>query len=904
MLVFPATDEPDDDTELPDAGESKQNPEVYSAAWYLKQIIIDDIVFTQKKDRKRLMKSLIASKTRTLSGSDDDDPTELLSPKGSYSNPSVIDSLMADVTKNADEVEQEWIQSQALSNERNENNENNGKIDSGIKGAYLHAKYAKTKRELKRCIVNLILRYALCEHCGFEVRAFSSVDQDEIFVSLGACDDILRAHADMLEYKLQLSSTAAVSILGNRFKQDEFSPPYMKYDVDDEEMYATNDKMACQTPYRIFYDTFQTGSIFHNADRARIMSAILEKSFNLPNLIAFGFLKYYYPLHNQLGLKPLTESWAKLRLWQRKAAVPLDEICVYFGAKVAFRISFLRFLTYHIMPLAMVALLALFVSHKQVSALVLGCLLMVWAATAEEFWKRSEVGQLMQWGMEDFEESDRLRPEFYGVWSLSRADRLTLVKSYPAWKHGIRRSMTAAATLLFNVLVVTTTIFLYGYHDELAHRGAPKIAVVSVNIVIALQIQLYNSFWSWAAAKLTDFDNYETKSQYGDALVLRVFTVYFVTSFCSLFYIAFVKHYLVGCTDATCNLELASALRTLFIINMLFHFLSMALPYISFRVQLWLESRGMATGTSSRSTYRALPEENHAKKIAPKAMCYPEAQAKMNEYSLAEEITDRMDVWVELGYVLFFGLVAPEVILLFLLSNLFRIHATGWKLAVTMRRPFPEGSAGIGKSFSTIFSIMSHCAVASNIVLLLIQNSAGPEGQDLLRWLKLAVGNPAEGERRDLDWKLMFGTFWLLERCVASIRLAIDSCIPDIPHSVQLQRQRREAVQRELQAMSVSALKKWEGQELQRAYEATRVGKECVLVLTGYHTWALTAPELVASSACNVPPWSPEDPDFEQPWLTQETTGDLQRSLQPSRRLPAQVQTTNQMRSPRLLYSF
>merc|ERR1719456_1206524 len=127
---------------------------------------------------------------------------------------------------------------------------------------------------------------------------------------------------------------------------------------------------------------------------------------------------------------------------------------------------------------------------------------------------------------------------------------------------------------------------------------------------------------------------------------------------------------------------------------------------------------------------------------------FPETQAKMPEYTLAEEVYDVMDVIIELGYVLFFGFVAPEVITLFLLSNLLRVHAFGWKLVYTMQRPFPHGASGLGVVFERVFHVMSRCAVACNIILILLTTSEQDAQHDTFEWLKEYLSRPETGMER------------------------------------------------------------------------------------------------------------------------------------------------------------
>jgi len=843
MLVFPAARQDDDDKQLEDPGPDGDKPAAGSADWYLKKIILDDIIFTLNCGRQTMADAMNTQNSpkrrRSASGEED-----------GISHAKSVDDISGMMRAKSKE---------AMAGQADETDPWDA-VEPIIINAYKKAKSAKTLGEFRKCVLDLVLRFLLCRHCGFQARSFASVDGEETFVGISASDPILRAHADKQKYKLQMSRKVAGDLLLEMFREDEISPPFVRFDVDDEESYsAKRDPEFDPSPFRVFYETYASGSIFHNSDRASIICASLSKVFDMPTMVSLGFLRSFYPLHNQKDLPHLSESWSKFHLdeggWTKgfQPAVSLDDICLYFGAKVAFRTCFLRFVSKQLAPVAIVAVLLHFVDCGSWEPMIMGLILMLWAATAEEFWKRTEALFLLEWGMEDFCEQDAIRPQFSGTEDVNPVDRRTVVKVYPQYKHLARKVVTNIVTVIFNVFVIGSMLVLYNYHDRLLTRGHPRKALL-VNVAIALMIQVFNTFWLWAAWQLTNFENHQTKQEYADGLVFRNFGTYFITSFFSVFYLAFLKGFLVGCGEAdTCEGELAKQLITLFVINMCFHLLSVALPYATYRLQLKRQKW-------NRSSSSTVPD-----------LSFPEAQAKMLEYTPTEEIYDRMDVWVELGYVLFFGLIVPDIILLFLVSNLMRVHALGWKLSYTMRRPLPDGSDGIGNTFRKIFKAMAQVAVGSNIVLLLINNASGtlPE-EDLFNEFKAAVGTADHNVTRNQDWKLMLTVFLLVERGVSFWRSAIDSAIPDVPAEVQLQRKRRIVVQEELAKLTTAYERQWEGRELQRAY-TEKTEEHRVQVLTKDHSWVMaTAPSVAAGQSRTATtlvgqllPWTFEDPDFE-----------------------------------------
>merc|ERR1712137_1519616 len=104
-----------------------------------------------------------------------------------------------------------------------------------------------------------------------------------------------------------------------------------------------------------------------------------------------------------------------------------------------------------------------------------------------------------------------------------------------------------------------------------------------------------------------------------------------------------------------------------------------------------------------------------------------------------------MDMIIELGFMLFFGSIAPEIVLLFCASNLLRLRVWGWKLLFAVRRPFPACSNGIGL-WNRVVYVMVVCAVWCNAVLLVIFNSkAHGTHRDLFFWLEKLVTETVPG---------------------------------------------------------------------------------------------------------------------------------------------------------------
>mmetsp|Transcript_58105 Transcript_58105/g.138234 ORF Transcript_58105/g.138234 Transcript_58105/m.138234 type:complete len:1087 (-) Transcript_58105:131-3391(-) len=795
------------------------------------------------------------------------------------------------------------------------------------------AKSAETMDELRRRIAELFIGYLVGRHCGFQARVFTGADGKELFVAVCASEAILRAHADALHVELQLDNGVASKLLsGGKVAPNEVVPPFVKYDVDEEEHLASK---LDRTPFRLHSESYSEGSVFTSTDRIRIIMAAVKQAFHVDGMIEHGLLNCWYPVHNQRGLQELAHSWAMLqaakerpaaevrRCWHVdscfQAVVPTESLFRYFGSKLAFDVAFIRFLIRQTLPLAVLLCPSWFLVpdayHFEVS-MVLGFILIVWSATIEEFWKRTESRLKMEWGVEGFSQAESTRHEFRGKWSRSPVDRTTMVKLDHPYPIRIGRYiLTSMVTTAYMLLVVCTSLWLYNKHDVLLKEGRARAAIM-VNAAIAVLLMAYNAIWDRVAEKLTIVDNYQTDRDHNEALLLRVFRCRFITSYVSLFYIAFLKSFFDDESSAKESLDLMgdsgriaetpciklvrTQLRFFFAINMLYHGVAVAIPFFTHRIGLWWEgdtkeccsNKGYVAMCQSSDSHVQIIEQdsptiipsplrrNHSAPRNPLRMqtvmsmkreptsiarsrSYPEAQSRLPEYTELEAIADRMDVIVELGYVLFFGLVAPEVVLLFIMSTMIRLHAMGWKLVLAMRRPFPSAASGLGVAFEHVQVIMSQAAVACNVVLILITNAARPADYDLFQWLRGTLTTPDESMDRLHDYKAMLTMFMVLVGLILFMRFFIDFAIPDSPTDVLLQLERQKAIADEFQRRVVEDMKQWEGKELERAYHEAPERNRHPRVLTKAFGWMPVRAQGVVTSGQRALPWSPQDHGFE-----------------------------------------
>jgi len=812
MFVFPIGEEYGDNDPLPSEGFG-------SAAWYLRNIITDDDVFAVDNNDLDLTPAEVEvdddhSPNHTLRTLYLRSDSTIATRGGGTPRAVTIDlpqdserSTSTSMTRDGGTPRAVTIPTQQDSEERGSVSlaqytrssvETRTVVNRDLVSQYDRVLASKTLGELRRGVRELLIRFILSSACGAHVRAFQSVDGDELFVAVTGREMFLKAQADRVNYRLQLDEDIAISLLGGQFKRGEISPPYLPYDVTQDQRFT---ERFGQCPFRLHYKRYKQGSVLNGMDRLRILTGMIGNVFSIEDMINLKLLVNMYPCHNQVSLEPLAAEWSNLRR-MFSLAVPVEQIAGYFGEQFGFRICFLNFLNRCSVPLALVAPILGFLPGQHWVQIAVGFGMAVWAALIYELWKRTELHWRIAWGMDHISILESKRPRFKGTWGTSPIDRISQVKQYPHYKLMIRRAISGAFTVFFNVIVVCTTWSLYELHAHLKKQGLSQKALL-INYAIAGQMQVYNLIWTNVSVLLVEFDNYETMGEYYDAFVLRTFGFRFINSFFGLFYVAFLKRFLVGCGPEGCMDELALQLMICFIIQLAFEMFSMVIPALSLRCRLWMETwqqrkpgESVSSCGGEEISYQPLSSDSRGNSRTQKQVySYLEAQAKLQEYRPTDEAEDRIAGFINLGYVLFFALVAPQIIPIFMIGNVVHLRGLMWKLMHVYQRPFPAGASGLGNELHKIFVFMTKVAIACNLVLVLMINSEGTEVEDI--FLKVKENLSTVSFPRDKDWKSMLAVFFLLERFVTVVQLTIDYYVPDEPRTVTVELKRRQVIERE-----------------------------------------------------------------------------------------------------------
>lgn len=226
----------------------------------------------------------------------------------------------------------------------------------------------------------------------------------------------------------------------NSFMTDEYDKYWVRHEIDENHNY----------------------SIFSNSDKQKIMDAAIQQVFLIENLISYGYIKAYFPLHNEYELtgwvrdkepnpdeigdslkecfseevyetiekedKYLVPAWKTG--WKTMFFPPLHLIRGYFGEKIAYYFDFLTFYTRFLIfttPVGFILFLLYFILDVDDTAfkvfLVLYAFINVFVTIIFiEYLKRREKSNAADWGMSTLVEEDIIRPLFRGVLRRSPID--------------------------------------------------------------------------------------------------------------------------------------------------------------------------------------------------------------------------------------------------------------------------------------------------------------------------------------------------------------------------------------------------------------------------------------------------------------------------------------------------
>ncbi|XP_067108954.1 anoctamin-8-like [Osmerus mordax] len=276
------------------------------------------------------------------------------------------------------------------------------------------------------------------------------------------------------------------------------------------------------------------GEVLHNLH-------FLEGQPIIPELLARGVVQQMFPLHDERVLALLMTSWVQAVCDSQ----PLDDVCEYFGVKIAMYFAWLGFYTSAMVYPALIGCL-LWVLADQTSQDIC-CVLfalfnVVWATLFLEGWKRRGAELAYKWGTLDTptDSLEEPRPQFRGV---QRVSPVTGCEEfyYPPWRRAVFRWMVSLPVCMLCLAFVFLAMLLCLELQEfvMSVKELPNVTRFLPKILQAITVSVCDEVYKRIAYWLNNMENYRLQSDYENNLIIKIVVFQFINSYLSLFYIGF-----------------------------------------------------------------------------------------------------------------------------------------------------------------------------------------------------------------------------------------------------------------------------------------------------------------------------------------------------------------------------
>ncbi|XP_030099505.1 anoctamin-8 isoform X8 [Mus musculus] len=226
---------------------------------------------------------------------------------------------------------------------------------------------------------------------------------------------------------------------------------------------------------------------------------------------------------------------------------PINDICDYFGVKIAMYFAWLGFYTSAMVyPAVFGSVLYTFTEADQtsrdVSCVVFALFNVIWSTLFLEEWKRRGAELAYKWGTLDSpgEAVEEPRPQFRGIRRISPITRAEEFY-YPPWKR-LLFQLLVSLPLCLACLICVFILMLGCFQLQelvLSVKGLPRLVRFLPKVMLALLVSVSAEGYKKLAVWLNDMENYRLESTYERHLIIKVVLFQFVNSYLSLFYIGF-----------------------------------------------------------------------------------------------------------------------------------------------------------------------------------------------------------------------------------------------------------------------------------------------------------------------------------------------------------------------------
>jgi len=508
-------------------------------------------------------------------------------------------------------------------------------------------------------------------------------------------------------------------------------------------------------------------------------------------------LNKFYALHHRVKIDHLTNVWLSkwsVMPWNQ----PFHDIRNYFGEKIAIYYVFIgHYCLWLLIPVIIGVPLQFGVwgvliqrhtnddhddnnlqsPYSNYFAPIFSFFIALWAICMLEFWKRKEKTVAIEWGTVGCEDDEPDRPTFRGDGNkhiTSFIDGHEGYQYYPARKRS-RKVVQAYVVISFCMLCVFAIVSSIYYtqnvarhsqalgcntDDPIVRASCYSNAQTIASTLNAVQIQFTNVMFTTVAWYFTERENNRTDTIFQDSLTIKIFIFQFVNSFASFYYIAFVAHFLGGCTPAKSDNDCMAPLAT----NVGIIYVTRIVSSVVFDI--------------------IMPYGQHAKKAKSKSaeelkmLSGPEFEYEMDAYNTIDQsMKDYSAMALHFGYIALFIAALPIAGFLGFISAIIEVKNSAWKLLSVYRRPVPTSAEDIG-AWQSIFLIIAIAAVATNAGITCFTMTV----LDDKNWSSTVI------------LKVKLWTFIIFQWVCYITQAIIMEAIPDIPEQAIYHLQRNEHI--------------------------------------------------------------------------------------------------------------
>ncbi|XP_071376470.1 anoctamin-8 [Centroberyx affinis] len=311
---------------------------------------------------------------------------------------------------------------------------------------------------------------------------------------------------------------------------------YIYENIESELCFFTSQERQSIIKYWLDNLRAKQGEVLHNIN-------FLEGQPIIPELSARGVIQQVFPLHEQRILSQLMKSWVQAVCEKQ----PLDDICDYFGVKIAMYFAWLGFYTTSMLYPAVIGFVLWMLTESDQTSRDICCVVfalfnVVWATLFLERWKRRGAELAYKWGTLDTpaESLEEPRPQFRGV---KRCSPITGCEEfyYPPWRRRVFRWLVSLPICILCLCFVFLAMLICFELQEfvMGIKEMPRLARFIPKIMLAITVTACDEVYRKIACWLNDMENYRLQSAYEKNLIIKMVLFQFVNSYLSLFYIGF-----------------------------------------------------------------------------------------------------------------------------------------------------------------------------------------------------------------------------------------------------------------------------------------------------------------------------------------------------------------------------